>query len=64
MSNGGSFIFIIGRFWFHELATVAKDKVQKWIPFDFFIDFLRGNFLESLRDGPIGLKMTPQKQKI
>ena len=25
-------------------------KDQKWFPFDFYIDFFRGNFLESLRD--------------
>ena len=33
-----------------KMFTLHQDKVQKWIPFDFYIDFLRGNFLESLRD--------------
>ena len=42
------------------MFTLNQDKFQKWIPFDFYIDFLRGNFLESLRDFLKSIRFIPK----
>ena len=31
------------------MISLNQDRVKSYFPFDFYIDFLRGNFLESQR---------------